>query len=161
MVRSVAKYDWIKLEKEYILGDYKSVSAFLKEKGIPNNGSSRKQTSGWNGTKRQKEDKKKTKTIEKVIEKQSEQEAKKIVTVNSVANKLLEKIMCATEELNKNVDMFGNLHENSIVNKADLKKLTSALKDVNDILQEKENNQSNDGIIVDLIGALKDVKNNR
>lgn len=28
------KYDWKKLEKEYILSESKSVSAFLKEKGI-------------------------------------------------------------------------------------------------------------------------------
>ena len=30
----MAKYDWIALEKEYILGDYKSVSSFLKDKPI-------------------------------------------------------------------------------------------------------------------------------
>ena len=27
----MAKYDWKKLEKEYILGDYKSVSSFLQQ----------------------------------------------------------------------------------------------------------------------------------
>ena len=32
----MAKYDWIRLEKEYILSDYKSVSAFLKDKEIKN-----------------------------------------------------------------------------------------------------------------------------
>ena len=74
----MAKYNWKDLEKEYILGDYKSVSAFLKDKEIPNNGSTRKQTSGWSEAKRQKQDKEKTKTIEKVIEKESEKEAKKI-----------------------------------------------------------------------------------
>lgn len=30
----MAKYDWKQLEKDYILGDYKSVSSFLKDKGI-------------------------------------------------------------------------------------------------------------------------------
>lgn len=30
----MAKYDWKQLEKEYILSDYKSVSSFLKDKGI-------------------------------------------------------------------------------------------------------------------------------
>ena len=43
----MAKYDWKKLEKEYILGDYKSVSSFLKDKGINNNGTTRKHTLGW------------------------------------------------------------------------------------------------------------------
>ena len=60
----MAKYDWENLEKEYILGNYKSVSAFLKEKGVPNNGSTRKQTSGWKDKKKDKEDKIKTITDE-------------------------------------------------------------------------------------------------
>ena len=30
----MAKYDWKQLEKEYISGNYKSINAFLKEKGI-------------------------------------------------------------------------------------------------------------------------------
>ena len=71
----MAKYDWKQLEKEYILSDYKSVSAFLKDKRINNNGTTRKHTSGWKDKKRQKEDKKATKTIEKTIEKESEKEA--------------------------------------------------------------------------------------
>lgn len=147
MVRSVAKYDWQNLEKEYILSDYKSVSAFLKDKNIPNNGSTRKSTNGWSDKKRQKQDKSKTKTIEKVIEKEAEKEAEKIVTVNSVAEKLLNQILNATEELNKNVDMFGNLHENAIVNRADIKKLTSALKDLNDILDNQEKGKSDNSYI--------------
>lgn len=30
----MAKYDWKQLEQEYILSEYKSVSSFLKDKGI-------------------------------------------------------------------------------------------------------------------------------
>ena len=59
----MAKYEWDKLEKEYILGDYKSISEFLKCKNVPNNGSTRKQTSGWKDKKRQKEEIIKTKTL--------------------------------------------------------------------------------------------------
>ena len=43
-VRWMAKYDWKQLEKEYILGDYKSVSAFLKDKEITNNAYTRRNT---------------------------------------------------------------------------------------------------------------------
>jgi len=96
----VAKYDWIALEKEYILSDYKSVSAFLKEKGINNNGTTRKHTSGWKDKKRQKEVKKATKTIEKVVEKQSTEDAKTNIKINDVANKLLEKIMDTVNDIN-------------------------------------------------------------
>lgn len=70
----MAKYDWKQLEKEYILSDYKSVSSFLKDKGINNNGTTRKHTSGWKDKKRQREDKKATKIIEKVTEKEIEKE---------------------------------------------------------------------------------------
>lgn len=70
----MAKYDWKQLEKEYILSDYKSVSSFLKDKKIKNNGTTRKYTKGWNEKKRQKEDKKATKIIEKTIEKETEKE---------------------------------------------------------------------------------------
>ena len=47
----VAKYDWKQLEKEYILGNYKSVSSFLKDKEIPINGSTKKSTKGWKNKK--------------------------------------------------------------------------------------------------------------
>ena len=65
----MAKYDWKQLEKEYILSDYKSVSSFLKDKGISINGSTKKSTKGWKNKKVLKEEQKRTKIIEKVLEK--------------------------------------------------------------------------------------------
>lgn len=55
----MAKYDWKQLEKEYILSDYKSVSAFLKDKCIKQNGSTKKSTKRLErkkGTKRGKKE---------------------------------------------------------------------------------------------------------
>ena len=150
----MAKYDWENLEKEYILGNYKSVSAFLKEKGVPNNGSTRKQTSGWKDKKKDKEDKIKTITVQKTIEKQSEIDSEKAVKINDVANKLLVKIMNATDEINKNMDMFGNIHE-GIVNRADIKKLTSALKDINDIISSNSGNKEIEEKLDELLEAQK------
>ncbi len=163
MVRRVAKYDWNNLEKEYILSDYKSVSAFLKNKGIPNNGSTKKSTKGWKEKKVQKEYQKSTKTIEKVIEKEAERDSEQIVKVNEVANKLLNKIMIAADELNKDVDALGNTKRHSILNRSDLKKLSSALKDINEVLENKssDSQKNNDGIITDLIGALNEYKKDR
>ncbi len=71
----MAKYDWKQLEKEYILSDYKSVSSFLKDKGINQNGSTKNRTKGWKNKKVLKEERKSTKIIEKTIEKESEIEA--------------------------------------------------------------------------------------
>ena len=51
----MAKYDWKQLEKEYILSDYKSVSAFLKDKGIKRNGSVQQAVKGWNEKRVQKQ----------------------------------------------------------------------------------------------------------
>ncbi len=152
----MAKYDWIALEKEYILGEYKSVSAFLKYKGINNNGTTRKHTSGWKDKKRQKEDKKATKTIEKVVEKESEKDAKTIVKLNDVAEELLKKVMEATSQLNIHVDMFGNQHK-GIVDRSDVKKLTSALKDLKDIIPQKSEDEEDNSFIEALNGKVEDI----
>lgn len=70
----MAKYDWKQLEKEYILSNCKSVSSFLKYKGINNNSYARNNTKGWKEKKRQNTDKKVTKTIQKITEKEIEKE---------------------------------------------------------------------------------------
>ena len=57
--------------------------------------------------------------------------------MNHVADKLLRKILEATDEINIKTDMFGNEYV-GIVDRSDLKKLTSALKDVNDIIDGKK-----------------------
>lgn len=149
----MAKYDWKNLEKEYITGKYKTVSSFLKDKGIPNNGNTKKATKGWKNKKVLIEERKSTKTIEKIIEKQAEKEANEIVSISSVADALLKKVNEAVKELNIHVDMFGNEIQ-SIVDRNDLKKLTSALKDIDDVLKDK--NKANDvedlTVLADLLG---------
>lgn len=75
----MSKYDWKQLEKEYILSDYKSVSSFLKNKGIKNSSYVRNNTKGWKEKKRQNSDKK----VTKIIEKTTEQEIKKEVDINT------------------------------------------------------------------------------
>lgn len=160
----MAKYDWKQLEKEYILSDYKSVSSFLKDKEIKQNGSTKNRTKGWKNKKVLKEEKKSTKVIEKVLEKESEKEAKKIIKVKDVANDLLEKIVQANNELNKHIvtnktktktvqyDYKCNKPKKEtieekeqktsfidIIDRKGLKELTSALKDLNDIINNKQN----------------------
>lgn len=165
------KYDWKQLEKEYILSNHKSVSNFLKEKGINNNGTVRKHTSGWKTKKRQKEDKKATKTIEKTIEKESEKEAQQIVDLKSIANDLALNIIKANSQLetyivkNKkkkktvkydyqaNKPQLETIEEkedietrDGIIDRQGLKQLASALKDLNDILVNKDDNSKEDKI---------------
>lgn len=149
----MAKYDWKNLKKEYITGKYNTVSSFLKEKGIPNNGNTKKATKGWKNGKALIEERKSTKTIEKIIEKQAEKDANEAITISSVADALLKKVNDAVKELNTHVDVFGNKHD-SIIDRNDLKKLTSALKDIDDVLKDK--NKANDvedlTVLADLLG---------
>lgn len=164
----MAKYDWKQLEKEYILSDYKSVSAFLKDKQINNNSYARNNTKGWKEKKRQNTDKKVTKTIEKVTEKESEKTAQQIVDIKSIANDLALKVIKANSELNmhlarnkkktKTVEYDYKTNKPSkettqedeeiksyidIIDRKGLKELTSALKDLNDILNNKKENKNN------------------
>lgn len=161
----MSKYDWKQLEKEYILSDYKSVSAFLKDKDIKNNGTTRKHTSGWKDKKRQKEDKKATKTIEKVTEKEAEKEAQQIVDIKSIANDLALNIIKANSQLEtyivKNKKKTKKVKYDykvskpkeeeiieeeqidtmeGIIDRQAVKQLASALKDLNEILTDKKEN---------------------
>lgn len=165
----MAKYDWKQLEKEYILSDYKSVKEFLRNKNIKSTGNTNKQTKGWTEKKATKEQQKSNKIVEKVIEKQSEKEANKIIQVKDVANDLLSKIVQANDELNmhiarnkkktKTVEYDYKCNKPSketineeeeiksyidIIDRKGLKELTSALKDLNDILTNK-NEEGNNG----------------
>ncbi len=115
------KYDWKQLEKEYILGDYKSVKEFLDNKEIKYNGNARDKTKGWTEKRVTKQEQKSNKTVEKIIEKESEKEAEKIIQVKDVAIELIKKISDST---------------NKIQELKEIKQLTSALKDLNDIIGE-------------------------
>ena len=163
----MAKYDWNQLEKEYILSDYKSVSAFLKNKGITANGNTNKQTKGWNDKKAKKEQEKSKKITEKVIEKEAEKEAQQIADIKSIANDLALNIIKANSQLEtyivknkkktKKVKYDYKVSKPSeeetteeeqietmqgIIDRQGLKMLTSALKDLNDIIgDDKETNK--------------------
>nr|DAJ80876.1 MAG TPA: hypothetical protein [Bacteriophage sp.] len=164
----MAKYDWKQLEKEYILSDYKSVSAFLKDKGIKRNGSVQQAVKGWNEKKVQKEFEKSSKVIEKTIEKESEKEAQQIADIKSIANELALNVLKANTELNKHIaksktktktviydskalkpskEVTKEQEEANeyigIIDRQGLKMLSSALKDLNEILVDKKGNDTN------------------
>lgn len=182
----MAKYDWKQLEKEYILSDYKSVSAFLKNKGIKRNGSVQQSVKGWNEKKVQKEFEKSSKTIEKTIEKESEKEAQQIVNIKSIANDLALNIIKANSQLETYIvknkkktktvtydykvgkaqkEMTTENEEietmNGIIDRQGLKMLASALKDLNDILTDKQgNNESDLNNAKEILVKIKEVANN-
>lgn len=164
----MAKYDWKQLEKEYILSDYKSVKEFLRNKNIKSTGNTNKQTKGWSEKKAIKEQRKSNKTVEKVIEKQSEKEAQQIADIKSIANELALNVLKANTELNKHIaksktktktviydskalkpskEVTKEQEEANeyigIIDRQGLKMLSSALKDLNEILVDKKGNDTN------------------
>lgn len=177
------KYDWDKLEKEYILSDCKTVTEFFKSKNININGATQKRAKGWNKKRANKKLKKSEKIIEKVIEKEAEKEAEQIVNIKDIATTLANKIIEATKELDKHIiktrtkakttkiDPSGNTIdiikdkeevtvERCIVDRNGLKTLTSALKDLNDILGNDNNNKEDkiDEYLSKLEGVIKNDK---
>lgn len=179
----MAKYDWKQLEKEYILGDYKSITDFFKSKNIKDNSRNRTYTKEWKNKKWKNSEKKVEKTIEKTIEKESEKEAQQIVDIKSIANDLALNIIKANSQLEKYIvknkkktktvvydykvgkPEKETINEdeqievlNGIVDRQGLKMLTSALKDLNDILSDKnDNNKENkiDQYLSKLEGVIK------
>ena len=164
----MSKYDWKQLEKEYILSDSKSVKEFLRSKNIKSTGNTNKQTKGWTEKKAIKGQQKSNKTIEKAIEKEAEKEAQQIVDIKTLANDLALKIIESKKELNMHLatnkkktkkvkyDYKCNKPKEEIINEEEkivsyidiidrkgLKELTSALKDINDILNNKQNENNN------------------
>ena len=163
----MAKYDWKQLEKEYILSDYKSIKDFLENQNIKYNGNARQKTKGWTNKKVTKQEEKSNKVIEKVTEKEAEREAEQIANIKTIANDLAIKIMQANKELNmhlarnkkktKTVEYDYKCNKPSketteekeeiktyidIIDRQGLKMLTSALKDLNEIIGEnKETNK--------------------
>lgn len=164
----MAKYDWKQLEKEYILSDYKSVKEFLENKNMKYNGNARDKTKGWTEKRVTKQEEKSNKTVEKTIEKESENEAQQIADLKSIANNLALNIIKANSQLEtyivkkkkktKTVKYdykVGKPQEETtteneeietmdgIVDRQGLKMLASALKDLNEILVDKKENDTN------------------
>lgn len=130
----------------------------------------KKVQNGWKEKKVLKEEKKSTKTIEKVIEKEAEREAQKIVDIKSIANDLALNIIKANSQLEtyivKNKKKTKKIKYDygvskpkeeeiteeeqieamkGIVDRQGLKMLTSALKDLNEIIgEDKGNNEIED-----------------
>lgn len=128
-------------------------------------GVQKKVLNGWKEKKVLKEDKKSTKTIEKTIEKESEKEAQQIVDIKSIANDLALNIIKANRQLEtyivknkrktKKVKYDYKVSKPSeeetteeeslecmegIIDRQGLKMLASALKDLNEILTDKKEN---------------------
>lgn len=160
-------YDWIKIRSEYINGNI-SYRKLAEKHNIPfNTIQDRARKESWFAKKKTHQEILTEKTIQKTAEKLAEQEANRLLRISNAADRLLEKIEIATEQLDQFIVTnsikqkevkyvqskagFGKPEkeivkevEDKRVVKADhldrmgLKQLASALKDLKDIQFTKE-----------------------
>lgn len=94
----MARYDWEALKREFLLGDYKSVREFARQKGLKYNAYFAKRTKGWAGEKEAKKRQKESKIIEAVLEKQAQHEIDWNTRHLEIWGKLLAIILEAVED---------------------------------------------------------------
>ncbi|ADQ04394.1 hypothetical protein Calow_0826 [Caldicellulosiruptor owensensis OL] len=97
----MAKYNWEELKQKFLLGDYKSLREFAECEGLNYKSSYFfKRTKGWIEEKEAREKEKRIEIIERVIEKQIEQE----VNWNTTHLKLWGEFLNILQEVFKNAE---------------------------------------------------------
>ena len=127
----MAKYDWIKLKREYMKSKCKSVKAFLETAGIPCSGRTRNSTRGWSTEKRQNEERTSSEIIEKTLAKTVELESNRNLRhleVYDLALDACEEIL--RRELRQGVDMFGNKYKSPVIIHSKLARIVEALEKI-------------------------------
>ncbi len=136
--------DWIAVKNEYIntnisqrkLAETYNVSYnTLKDKAHKEK---------WAEDKKKQHIKITSKTHQKTAEKIVNAEVDRVANLLNLTDKAQEQISVAFGQLNKHMDMFGNIHDADIVDVSRLKKLVSALKDIKDILHEDRKSENAD-----------------
>ena len=138
------KIDWLAIKNEYITGDasYQTLADkyLVSKTAIGNRAKSEK----WVQLKKEYLDMICTKVVQEIQEKNIEAEVDRVTNLLNLTDKAQEQIGVAFEQLNRYMDMFGNVHDTDIIDVARLKKLVSALKDIKDILHEDRKNENAD-----------------
>lgn len=100
---------------------------------------------------RQKSGKKTAKTIEKIIEKESEKEAQQIVDMKAIANDLALSIIEANRQLDLYLDFKEDEIKKGLIDTRKVQQLTSALKNLNDILSDRKEDDNTTESLADSI----------
>ena len=174
--------DWIKIRNEYINGNI-SYQKLAEKHGVNYNtlqDKARKEK--WFAKKKAQHEKITEKTLQKSAEKLAEAEANRLIRISNAADRLLEKIELATEQLDlylakdkrkytqqgkdkKGKTVYVDVEEEVLksvkvenLNKGDLKKLASALKDLKDIqfTADEDKPQESPNINITVVAATPD-----
>ena len=175
--------DWIKIRNEYINGNI-SYRKLAEKHGISFNTLQEKaRKEQWFEKRKKQHDKIAEKTRQKSAEKLAEAEADRLIRISNAADKLLEKIELATEQLDLYLAKDKRKYTQQVkdkktgktvyvdveeevpksvkvenLNKGDLKKLASALKDIKDIqfIADEDKPQENPNINITVVAATPD-----
>lgn len=175
--------NWIELRNEYINGNI-SYHKLAEKHGVNYNtlqDKARKEK--WFAKKKEQHEKITEKTLQKTSEKLAEKEAERLLRISNAADKLLEKIELATEQLDlylekqktktpvkvkdkksgQTLDAFQESEKLKVaqldrIDRAGLKQIASALKDLKDIqfTQNEEQAQENPNINITISAATLD-----
>lgn len=175
--------DWIKIRNDYINGNISYRDLAEKHNVSFSTLQERARREKWFEKKKQQHDRINEKLIQKTAEKLAEKEANRLLRISNAADKLLEKIELATQQLDMYLakdkrkyttqvkdkktgkTVYVDVEEETLktvttdrINKVELKQIASALKDLKDIqlVTEEEKAQDSPNINITISAASPD-----
>lgn len=153
----MANIDWIVIKNEYINTNISQRKLAEKYKISFNTLKDKANKEKWSSEKKEQHNKITTETQQKTAEIIVSAEIDRVKKMLTLTDKAQEQIEEALGQLNKHVDMFGNVSNCEVVDVNRLKKLVSALKDVKDIVREDKASDGN-GIFEKLVEEFEDLR---
>lgn len=154
----MANIDWIKIKNEYISTNI-SYRKLADKYGISKNQIANRATAeNWQELRKKQQDKIETKLGQKTVDKISEKESDRIIRMNEAADRLLEKIEEATEQLNSH--LVKNKKKTKVIEYNNHERPDKPTKEIIDEYEEAEFMEGDiDRMGLKMVvGALKDLK---
>ena len=131
----MANVDWIKIKNEYINTNISYRKLAEKYEVSKNQVANRAKDENWQELRKKQQDKIETELVQKTAEKIVDAEVDRLTELLKLTDEAQKQIRIGMSQLNKFMDMFGNIHESEIIDVVKLKKLISAMKDLKDIIR--------------------------
>ena len=152
----MANIDWIAIKNEYINTNISQRKLAEKYKVSFNTLKDKANKEKWSLEKKEQYNKITTETQQKTAEIIVSAEIDRVKKMLTLTDKAQEQIETALGQLDKHIDMFGNVSTCEVVDVNRLKKLVSALKDIKDIVCEDKAVADN-GSFEELLKEFKDL----
>lgn len=136
----MAKADWTKIKNEYINTNTSYRKLADKYNVSKNQIANRASTENWKTLRQKQQDKIGTELGQKTAEKIIQTEVDRIGDLLKLSDEAQKQIELGLSQLNKYMDLFGNIHESEIIDINKLRKLIAAMKDLKDIIRTDAGN---------------------